>query len=119
MKSLHKIKAVDAYNGAKEVLDKEIVYPSYILLKESLRGTLAYMVEDSMDTDISDKTKLSKLLNLMSDNLISNEDVEKLDVLLEAERNGLGAIISMDICRLKEVRTVIKKMISTNLGERL
>lgn len=119
MKSLHRTKALAAYEGAREVLKEEMVYPGYILLKESVRGTLAYIIEDTENFDISEKTKLHKLIYLVRETLVSEEEKEKLSVLVNAEREGLGAIVAMDLDKLLEVKTILKKLIGTHLAGRV
>lgn len=115
MKSLHRTKAIAAYEGAREVLKKEMAYPTYVLLKEAVRGTLAYIVEDTENYDISEKTKLHKLIYLVRETIVSESDKEKLRLLVEAEREGLGAITSMEIEKLAEIKVITKKLIGTHL----
>ena len=115
MKVLHRAKALAAYDGANLALKQGLTYPSYMLLKESVRGTLSYIIEDSEEREIADKTKLCKLIDWVDDNLVSSKDKQKLMELVEAESGGLEKITSMDIEELKEIKTVTKKLIGTNL----
>ena len=119
MKSLHRAKAISAYEGARLVLKNEQVYPSYMLLKEAARGVLSYIAEDCLDTEICEKTKLDRLLEFMKDGVISDEDARCINLLIDAERGGLQKIITMDLNDLKSIKKSIKKLISTCLGEHM
>lgn len=43
MKSLHRTKALTAYEAARMALKNDMAYPAYMMLKEAARGTLAYI----------------------------------------------------------------------------
>lgn len=111
MKSLHRAKAISAYNGARITLKENMSYPAYMLLKEAARGIMSYMVEDSLDKEISDKTKLTRLLEMMNVDLMTDEQVESVKVLIDAEESGLSGVLSMDIDELNDIRKSIKKLI--------
>lgn len=46
MKTMHRTKALAAYEGARLTLNNNMSYPTYMLLKEAVRGVLSYMAED-------------------------------------------------------------------------
>lgn len=117
MKALHRTKTLAAYEGARIVLKSEMNYPAYMLLKEAARGLLSYIVEDQMDQDISDKTKLSRLIELIDVEKMDKADLNAFNTLIEAENNGLAAIISMDTSELKLVKHTIKKLIAEYMRE--
>lgn len=118
MKTLHRVKALAAYDGASLVIKAGQVYPGYILLKEAVRGILAYILEDTMGHEINEKTKLIRLLDLMPDTIIEDKQKEKICELIKAESKGLSAITSMDLDKLEEIRVIIKKLIYIHLNER-
>lgn len=117
MKIEHRAKALEAYEGARIVLKNELVYPSYVLLKESTRAMLAYIAEDRMDKDLSEKTKLKGLMELMTPALVPENYMEKLQVILDAEQKGLSEILQIDINNLLEVKSVLKQLIGMYLSE--
>lgn len=119
MKSLHRGKAIDGYKGARLVMKSGLVYPAYVLLKESLRATLSYIQEDIQGKEISNKTKLKTLINDSPVVLAPNVNLEVFDIMLELEGNGLDAIMSVDIGELEKVRKALKQIISMYLGENL
>ena len=117
MKSLHRAKAISAYNGARITLKNEMSYPSYMLLKEAARGVMSYMIEDSMDKEISDKTKLSRLLEMMEPGLMTDEQINWVNNLIQAEEAGLEGVLSMEINILIEIKRAIKRLIIDYLKE--
>lgn len=117
MQTLHRIKALAAYEGARLVLKQDMSYPSYMLLKEAARGVLSYILEDSFGKEISDKTKLSRLLDFVDSEAIGEEDMQTLQLLVEAEQDGLAHIMTMDIETLNKIKKTIKKLIGTYLKE--
>lgn len=117
MRSLHRVKAIAAYDGARITLKNEMSYPSYMLLKEAARGVLAYIAEDSLDQEISDKTKLSRLLDLVNEDLINKEDRHGIEMLIDAENRGLTGILTMDIAELKTVKKAVKHLIAAYMKE--
>lgn len=117
MKVVHRAKALECYNGAREVLKMGYVYPSYVLLKESARAVLAYIAEDNMGKDFSDKTKLHNLVELIPDTLVSVEDMDVLRGLIEVERSTLKDIMDYDLAYFREVKSVLKKLIGEYLHE--
>lgn len=117
MKSLHRAKALAAYEGARLVLKQEMSYPAYMLLKEAARGLLSYIVEDSFDKEISEKTKLSRLLEFVDVETFKAEDIENIKELIKAENLGLEEILSMDLDKLKSIKKTIKGLIADYLRE--
>lgn len=117
MKSLHRIKAIAAYNGAREVLKKEMAYPAYMMLKESARGILSYIVEDSYDKEISDKTKLSRLLDLINEELLTTEQIESIRYLVGVEKQGLEGILTIPTTDLIKIKRALKELIINYLKE--
>lgn len=117
MKVLHRTKALAAYEGARIVLKNDMAYPSYMLLKEAARGVLSYMAEDIMEQDISEKTKLSRLLDFVNTDNISKEDMDNIQKLIDAENKGLDRILSMDLNELYTIKRTIKGLIAEYLKE--
>lgn len=117
MRSLHRTKALAAYGGARLTLKNDQAYPSYMLLKEAARGVLSYILEDSFDKDISEKTKLSRLIELLDSEAIGTEDMENLNKLVEAEQGGLEHILTMDIDELYTIKKTVKRLIAKYLRE--
>ena len=75
MKSLHRTKALESYRGARITLKEGLVYPSYMLLKEATRSTLAYINEDLYDKEYSEKTKMRTLLSETPTVLVQSVDM--------------------------------------------
>lgn len=117
MKVEHRAKALEAYNGARVVLKEGLVYPSYVLLKEASRAMLAYIAEDKMDKDFSEKTKLKNLMELMTEDLVPSNHMEKLQVILDAEQSGLSTILQIDLNELKDIKSSLKQLIGMYLSE--
>ena len=117
MKSLHRVKALAAYDGAREVLKKGMTYPGYMLIKEAARGVLSYIAEDTLGIDISEKTKLERLLEFMHEETLSPEEIEAMQNLIEAEHHGLEYILAMDIEKLLECKKVVKRLTADVLHE--
>ena len=117
MKSLHRIKAISAYNGGRVAINAEENYPAYILLKESARGILSYITEDAFATEICEKTKLANLLEWTTPTFISNEDRAVIQLLVDAEKGGLQYILAIPLDDLKVIKKTLKKLIGTYLKE--
>lgn len=117
MKSLHRTKALAAYDGARITLKNGMVYPAYLMLKEAARGALAYIAEDAFSCDFSEKVKLHKLLNMMTEDLVSLEDQENIRVLTDIESGGLAGILALQVADLEPIKKTVKKLISTYLAE--
>lgn len=117
MKMLHRTKALAAYDGARITLKSEMPYPSYMMLKEAARGILAYLAEDSLDKEISDKTKLARLLEIIDTEMLTEDQIEAVNMLIEAEGRGLVGILSISIDDLKKIKKSIKKLIITYFKE--
>ncbi len=117
MRSLHRSKAIAAYNCARTAIKNNESYPAYILLKEAARGALSFIIEDAFDEEISDKTKIRKLIDWADDVVLTDEDRETLNILDTAERGGLQALLSMDINDLKKIKRVVKGLIANYLKE--
>ena len=115
MKSLHRIKALESYRGARILLKEGLVYPSYVMLKEATRSTLAYINEDVQDKEYSEKTKMRTLLNDMPVDLMQNIDMSIFDIFVDMDTEGLGAILAIDIEKLKQIRKILKKIMGTYL----
>lgn len=119
MKVLHRGKAIEAYKGARVMEEMGFTYPTYVLLKESLRATLAYIGEDSFGMDYSEKTKLRTLLESTPIQSIQGFDIKEFDIILEIEKEGLESIMGTEIEVLKPARKVLKKLIAMYIGVRL
>lgn len=117
MKSLHRIKAISAYNGARTAIMGEECYPAYMLLKESARGLLSYIAEDAFATEICEKTKLRRLLDWVTPTYINEDDAANIQKLIDAENGGLQAILTMPTEDLKLIKKTIKTNIATYLKE--
>lgn len=115
MKYLHRAKALEAYSNAETLLKKGSSYGSYIMLKESTRGTIAYVNSDVHDINYSEKTKLSTLIENAT--FIDTEQREVLNYLVKLEKSGLSGILSADIVELKKVKKVLKKIINIYIPE--
>lgn len=109
MKSLHRSKAIEAYEGARLVLKKGLVYPGYVLLKEATRSVLAYINEDVQGKEYSEKTKMRTLLEEVPAELEKLTDLSVFDIFVEMDTAGLGAILTLDIVELEKIRKVLKK----------
>lgn len=115
MKSLHRIKALESYRGARLLLKEGLVYPSYVMLKEATRSTLAYINEDVQDKEYSEKTKMKTLLNDMPIDLMQNVNMSIFNIFVDMDTEGLGAILALDIEELKNIRKVLKKIMGIYL----
>lgn len=112
-KSLHKLKAIESFKTATFALEEGYMYPAYTMLKESARGALSYINEDLQDRTYDTKTNLKSLLEASPRELIVKYDIDKLNVFNEKDAEGLLSINSMDIEELKEIRKLIKDLITT------
>lgn len=117
MRSLHRAKALAAYDGARLTLKNDMSYPAYMLLKEAARGVLSYVAEDVLDTEISDKTKLERLLEFLNDDLINSEDRKNIEKLIVAEKSGLTGILTISTDELVSIKKTVKHLIATYLKE--
>ena len=118
MKIHHRVKSIDTYKGARIAINENLTYSSYMLIKESLRATLAYIAEDMFDWELSNKTNLTYLIGLFNDtDVLSIDDADALEKLLIAEKNGITAIIAMDIDDIKAVKKVVKRLIADYIKE--
>ena len=114
MKSLHRTKALTAYEAARMALKNDMAYPAYMMLKEAARGTLAYIVEDSQNREISEKTKLQKLLDWANEVDLPPNGYENLSYLIQAE---LSEILTLPLDELNKVKKTIKLMIGEHLRQ--
>lgn len=111
MKSLHRTKALAAYDGARLTLNNNMAYPTYMLLKESARGILSYIAEEKFGYTISDKTKLSRLIEFLDEETINIIDLKNIQKLIDVESNGLQAIISINTDDLEDIKRTLKGLI--------
>lgn len=117
MKVIHRAKALSAYEGARVVMATDNVYATYMLLKEAVRGILAYIVDDKYDYKCTHKTKLHKLLEMTTDDMVPPEDKANIQLLIDKENDGLESILAMDMAELKEVKRTAKKLIADYMKE--
>ena len=111
MKHLHRAKCLSAYEGARVVLKQGMVYPAYMLLKEAARGVLSYMAEDFLDKGISEKSKLSNLVDILGDTMLSEKQKEGIQILIDAEKSGLEGILVLDVKAMTTVKRAVKSLI--------
>lgn len=117
MKAIHRAKTLAAYEGARVVMATDNVYASYMLLKEAARGVLAYIVDDRYDYKCTTKTKLHKLLGMVTEDLVPIEDQENIHIFVEMEDAGLETIMAMDMEVLKKIKKSIKHLIGEYMRE--
>lgn len=117
MKTMHRTKALAAYEGARLTLNNNMSYPTYMLLKEAVRGVLSYMAEDFLNIDIDEKTKLTRLVDLVNSEDINSDDNESIQALIDAEKRGLEHLLSMGIDTLRKIKKSAKHLIATYLKE--
>ena len=115
MKSLHRMKALESYRGARILLKEELVYPSYVMLKEATRSTLAYINEDLQGKEYSEKTKMRTLMEDAPAVLIEDIDMDIFNIFVEMDKAGLDAILALDIKELKKIRRTLKIIMGTYL----
>lgn len=115
MKSLHRVKALESYRAARTLLKEDLVYPSYVMLKEATRSTLAYINEDIQGKEYSEKTKMRTLLDDAPAVLIQNVDMDMFNIFVDMDKAGLGAIFALDIGELKKIRRILKKIMGIYL----
>ncbi len=115
MKSLHRIKALESYRGARLLLKENLIYPSYVMLKEATRSTLAYINEDIQGKEYSEKTKMKTLLDDMPAQLLQNIDMSIFNIFVDMDSAGLNAILTLDIEKLKDIRKTLKKIMGIYL----
>lgn len=119
MKSLHRCKAIDTYKAARITLKEDLVYSSYMLLKESTRSTLAYINEDLQGKEYSEKTKMRKLLDDVPAQLTQDVNLEMFNLFVDMDSEGLQGILAIDINELKKIKKALKKIIGIYLNEKL
>lgn len=117
MKSLHRTKALAAYDGARLAVKNDLAYPSYMMLKEAARGVLSYIAEDELEQDISEKTKLTRLLELIDTEGLNPDDLAGVNKLIELEQGGLVEILSVPMDELRKVKKAVKHFIVLAFGE--
>ena len=115
MKSLHRMKALESYRAARILLKEDLVYPSYVMLKEATRSTLAYINEDLQGKDYSEKTKMRTLLEDAPTVLIQNVDMDIFNIFIEMDKKGLDGIMAIEIDELKKIRRTLKKIMGVYL----
>ena len=116
MKYLHRMKALESYRAARILLKEDLVYPSYVMLKEATRSTLAYINEDLQGKDYSEKTKMRTLLDDTPAQLLPNVDMSIFELFVDMEKEGLDAILSLPMEKLLELKKVIKKTMGVCLS---
>lgn len=119
MKSLHRCKAIDTYKAARISLKENLVYSSYMLLKESTRSALAYINEDIQGKEYSEKTKMRKLLDDVPTQLTQDVNLDMFNIFVEMDNAGLEGIFSIDINVLKDIKKALKKIIGIYLDEKV
>lgn len=119
LKYEHRAKALTAYQGARLTLSSDLGYPAYVLLKEATRALLCYIAEEVSEKQFHEKTKLGTVMEFIPDTVISEEDMKVLRRLCDYEQMDLFEILNIDLGELKEIKQVLKKLISTHLGEHL
>lgn len=115
MKYLHRMKALESYRAARILLKEDLVYPSYVMLKEATRSTLAYINEDVQGKDYSEKTKMRTLLEDAPAVLIQNVDMDIFNIFIEMDKKGLDGIMAIEIDELKKIRRNLKKIMGVYL----
>ncbi len=115
MKYLHRMKALESYRAARILLKEDLVYPSYVMLKEATRSTLAYINEDLQGKDYSEKTKMRTLLEDAPAVLIQNVDMDIFNIFIEMDKKGLDGIMAIEIDELKKIRRTLKKIMGVYL----
>lgn len=115
MKTLHRIKAIETYNGGRLVLKEGLIYPSYMLLKEATRSTLAYINEDIQGKEYSEKTKMRTLLNDLPTKVVETFNIDTFDIFVEMDSEGLESILSIEMDTLKDIKRVLKKLMGLYL----
>lgn len=115
MKYLHRMKALESYRAARILLKEDLVYPSYVMLKEATRSTLAYINEDVQGKDYSEKTKMRTLLEDAPAVLIQNVDMDIFNIFIEMDKKGLDGIMAIEIDELKKIRRTLKKIMGVYL----
>lgn len=115
MKYLHRMKALESYRAARILLKEDLVYPSYVMLKEATRSTLAYINEDVQGKDYSEKTKMRTLLEDAPAVLIQNVDMNIFNIFIEMDKKGLDGIMAIEIDELKKIRRTLKKIMGVYL----
>ena len=115
MKYLHRMKALESYRAARILLKEDQVYPSYVMLKEATRSTLAYINEDLQGKDYSEKTKMRTLLEDAPAVLIQNVDMDIFNIFIEMDKKGLDGIMAIEIDELKKIRRTLKKIMGVYL----
>ena len=115
MKSLHRTKALESYRGARITLKEGLVYPSYMLLKEATRSTLAYINEDLYDKEYSEKTKMRTLLNETPAVLVQSVDMSVFEIFVDMDTKGLDGILALDIEKLNSIRKDLKTIMGLYL----
>jgi hypothetical protein len=109
------MKALESYRAARILLKEDLVYPSYVMLKEATRSTLAYINEDLQGKDYSEKTKMRTLLEDAPAVLIQNVDMDIFNIFIEMDKKGLDGIMAIEIDELKKIRRTLKKIMGVYL----
>lgn len=116
---LHRSKAITCYLAARELIHKDLTYPAYIMLKESLRAAIAYACELEYEKEYKDKTKLDYLLNAVPNIYVPEEQLQVFKEMLELEKSGFESVMTVDIGVLKRVKMELKRLISLLFGEQV
>lgn len=114
---LHRSKALASYQAARVLLHQEgMEYPAYVMLKEGVRATLAYVCESAYDKVYEEKSRLKNLLEAVPEGVLEPEWKEGFEYLLTLEQKGLSAIMSEDIAKLKEIKRYLKRLCNSVFG---
>lgn len=114
---LHRSKAIASYSAARLLLHEEgMAYPAYVMLKESLRATLAYICETAYDKVYEEKSRLKNLLSTVPAGYLEDNQLDVFMKLLELENEGLSAIMSVDYEELRCIKRNLKRLIGVTFG---
>ena len=114
---LHRSKAIASYQAARLLLHSEgLALPAYMLLKESLRATLAYICEDSYDKVYEEKSRLKNLLDSVPSGILEEGQEDVFRKLLELQDAGLSTIMVADYTDLKDIKRNLKRLIANTFG---
>lgn len=116
MKNLHRSKALDSYAAARLLLKQGFIYPSYVMLKEATRSTLAYINEDANDKEYSEKTKMRTLLDDTPAFLVPDVDMSVFELFVDMEKEGLSAILALPMEQLLAIKKALKKVMGLCLS---
>lgn len=117
MQSIRRTTAIVTYDAARLLLKEGNTYGGFLMLKEAVRASLAYILEDITQQEYSDRTRLSTLFERLPENLTEGVTLDDFRKVKEIEKKGIEGILNMGIEEMESIRKALKQINGVYLGE--